>query len=157
MPVYEFILTAPQGMTAAAASPIPTAPSSIVSSGVTATTDAPSSAFLDGASSRLQNQAEQIALAPLNSMTGGLANPAYSLGKAIVTGAGAGAIASGVVMLAFAVGRVAVKAIQKKTKENESKAEQQSNNDNALIRGGSVTTASYYKGSLFGVRKTNRG
>lgn len=106
---------------------------------------------------KTMNKASQIMISPLNNITGGLATPIYGAGRALAKGAGAGAVAGAGVQIAFAVARLVSEAIKKEKEKNATKAEQMSNADNALLRAGSVATATFYESSTFKVRKINRG
>lgn len=103
------------------------------------------------------NKASRIMISPLNNITGGLATPIYGVGSALAKGAGAGAVAGAGVQVAFAAARLVSETIKKEKEKNATKAEQLSNADNALLRAGSVATATFYESSTFKVRKTNRG
>jgi hypothetical protein len=121
------------------------------------TTPAGGKTFGDGLEKRLaENAIERFAISPLNQATGGLASPLYQIGKGIVTGKGAAMIGAGVAGLAMAGIMLAVNALQERMAKMEADAEKANNNDNALIRAGSVSKATFYKASLAGVKKVDR-
>lgn len=113
--------------------------------------------FSDGAANSLERRlVSQFILSPLNQATGGLATPAYRLGKPIITGAGAAAIGTGVAGLAIFGLQKAIDAINKRVTEMENKAAEANERDNTLIRAGSKNYITDYKGDFWGVNSVNR-
>lgn len=100
---------------------------------------------------------ERAVISPLNSATGGLASPAYSLGKTLLTGGTAAAIGGGIATVAIAGVMLAVNKIEQRVARMESKAEQMNNRDNTLIRAGSKGFATEYTGGLSGVKSNSIG
>ena len=96
-------------------------------------------------------------ISPLNSVTGGLASPVYSLGKSIATGASGAAIGGAVAGIAMAGLQLAVTKIQERVARLESQADAANERDNTLIRAGAKTAPTFYEANFFrGVVKTNR-
>lgn len=111
-----------------------------------------------GLTTSLANNAiSNTLISPLNSATGGLASPVYSLGKSIAMGAGAAAIGGGIAGLMVAGVMLAVTKMQERIQKMEAKAEQANNRDNALIRAGVKSYATDYTGNLSGVKSIKRG
>lgn len=119
--------------------------------------DSFASDFGAGLARRAGTQLTQVALSPLNSATGGLATPTFTLGKAIVTGAGEAAIGGAAVSVAIAAVRFAVDKIQERIAKMEAQAAEAGARDNLLIRAGMVANATVYTGNIWGVRKASRG
>lgn len=100
----------------------------------------------------------QYIISPLNTVTGGLASPVYQSIRKMARGQTFGAVAGDLVatgiLLAVSTG---LNALQKRMEEVEAKVNEMGNNDNALIRAGSVSKATYYSGNIFGIKsKTDR-
>jgi len=159
MPDYRFILEAQeqlrngnagiQNVTSIANTP---------KSSVTKTTVNNSKGLASSLGTRFADNAiERAVISPLNSATGGLASPVYGIGKTLATGGSGAALGGGIAGLAMAGIMLAINKIQERVAKMESKAEEANNKDNVLIRSGSKSYATYYKGSLFGVKSsTNR-
>jgi len=101
----------------------------------------------------VENSISQFVVSPLNSATGGLASPAYSIGKAVATG---GAVGSAIGSALIVGVTLAINEIEKRVAKMESKAEEMNNKDNTLIRAGTTSVATFYSGNVFGVSSTNR-
>lgn len=111
----------------------------------------------DGIGRKLGESAMQkLVVSPLNQATGGLASPIYQVGKSIVTGGSAAAIGAGLAGIGVAAVMFAISKIEERMAKMEAEAEKANNRDNALIRAGSVSSPTYYKATLFGV-KVDRG
>lgn len=104
----------------------------------------------------VENSISQFIISPLNSATGGLVSPAYSVGKALVTG---GAIGSAIGTAAVALVVKGLEYLEKRVAKMEAKADEMNNKDNILIRSGSKSAATFYKGNISGVKEisTSRG
>lgn len=113
--------------------------------------------FSDGFVQRIENTAvQQTLISPLNTMTGGLASPTYRLAKSIARGSatmGASFGAFGATLGIIALQKT-IDAIQNRMKELQTKVENLNNTDNALIRAGSVSKATYYSANIFGIKQT---
>ena len=101
---------------------------------------------------------EMFVISPLNQATGGLASPLYNTAKQLVSGASVSAALGGA---AVAIGAIAlqkgIEALERRMQNLEKQASELNNNDNALLRAGSVSQATYYRSNIFGVqKKTNR-
>lgn len=100
------------------------------------------------------NAMQAILISPLNTATGGLARPVYRATKRIARG---GSVSVAMGTLAVMAIQVGLQALQKRVKDLETKAENLNNTDNALIRAGSISKATYYTANVFGIKqKTNR-
>lgn len=156
MPDYRYIIMnegeEDAESTAASTATVPTKPAKPPQ-----LTSAASNTFAAGAGRRAGDQIAQLALSPLNSATGGLASPAYQLGKSALSGGGAGAIGGAAVGVAIAAVNLAIRKIQERMAKIEAEAQQANNRDNLLMRAGVVSGATHYEGTLRGVRKMNRG
>lgn len=99
---------------------------------------------------------EQTMISPLNTMTGGLANPIYKATKRIITGETltAGVIGGIAVNLAVAGIRLAISKLESRMQELQTQVKELNNADNALIRAGSVSQATYYSANITGIKKT---
>ena len=95
---------------------------------------------------------------PLNSAVGKIASPIYNAGKRVVHGQAMGkALGTLGVQLAVIGVQELVTALETRLQEIQQKVNDMGNTDNALIRAGSVSKATYYEGNVFGVkRKTDR-
>lgn len=113
-------------------------------------------AFIEGAGKRAISGIAQVALAPLNTATGGLAMPVYSLGRTIAMGASAGAIGGAAVGVAIAGIQLLVRKIEERMAKFEDEALRANNHDNLLIRAGIVQEPTYYSASFRGVKSTTR-
>lgn len=109
-----------------------------------------------GAINRIEKYAASQVLTPLNSATGGLAMPSYRLGRSIVSGASAGAIAGGVVGLVIAAGQLVINKIKEASDKHKTEAAALNERDNVLLRAGAKTGATFYSGNVFGVKSTDR-
>ena len=101
---------------------------------------------------------EMFVVSPLNQATGGLASPLYNTAKQLVSGASFGAAIGGA---AVAIGAIAlqkgIEALERRMQNLEKQAIDLNNTDNALLRAGSVSQATYYSANIFGIqKKTNR-
>lgn len=98
---------------------------------------------------------EQTIVSPLNTVTGGFANPIYRTAKRLVSsgsvGVALGSFAVTVGVLALERG---IEALQNRVATLEKQANQLNNNDNVLLRAGSVRQATYYTSNIFGIKKT---
>jgi len=100
------------------------------------------------------NVIQQTLISPLNTATGGLASPLYRTTKRL---AGGSSMSTAFAGLAVAGVMIALQALQNRMKELEQKTENLNNADNALIRAGSVSKATYYTANIFGIKqKTDR-
>lgn len=98
---------------------------------------------------------EQTIVSPLNTATGGLASPIYRAGKRILSGnISAGAIGGIAVNLAIAGINFAISKLESRMQSLQQQATQLNNNDNALIRAGRVSQATYYSTDITGIKKT---
>lgn len=100
-----------------------------------------------------------VVISPLNTVTGGLASPVANTIKRIYNGASAGAVVGGAVAT---IGIIAIQSgiryLQNRMQELETKVESLNNEDNVLLRAGSVSKATYYSANIIGIKKkTNRG
>lgn len=119
-------------------------------------TKSKSKSFSDAFTQRAENiVVQQTLISPLNTMTGGLASPIYRATKSIMKGA---AIGASLGTLGATLGIMALQRgidfIQNRMKELETKVESLNNTDNALIRAGSVSKATYYSANIFGIKQT---
>ena len=102
---------------------------------------------------------EMFVISPLNQATGGLASPLYNTAKQLVSGtSNVGSVLAGG---AVAIGAIAlqkgIEALERRMQNLEKQASELNNNDNALLRAGSVSQATYYSANMLGVqKKTNR-
>ena len=152
MPDYTLIVKGNEDELAVSAVPkVPTTPNSLIPSAPVSNSNSMSGGF---AKRLTENTIERAFISPLNSATGGLASPAYQIGKSIATGGSKVAIGGGIAALAVAGVMLAVNAIEKRVAKMESKAEEMNNKDNTLIRAGTTSVATFYKGSLSGVSST---
>lgn len=105
-----------------------------------------------------QKLLQQTIISPLNSVTSGLASPIYKLAKtAMTTGITTAGLATAGVAIAMQLISTGIGHIQNRLAKLETEARELGNNDNVLLRAGSVSQASYYTYNLFGVsKKTNR-
>ena len=99
---------------------------------------------------------EQTIISPLNTITGGFANPIYKTSKRLISGATTGAVlGTFAVNVGFMVIQKGIDALQQRMANLEKQATSMNNQDNALLRAGSVSHATYYSANLFsGVKKT---
>lgn len=98
---------------------------------------------------------EQSLVSPLNTVTGGLANPIYKAGKRLLSGnLSAGAMGGIAVNLAIAGINFAISKLESRMQSLQQQATQLNNNDNALIRAGRVSQATYYSADITGIKKT---
>lgn len=98
---------------------------------------------------------EQTLVSPLNTATGGLASPIYNAGKRILKGGlTAGAVGGIATSLAIAGIMFAISKLESRMQSLQKEATQLNNNDNALIRAGSVSQATYYSANITGIKKT---
>lgn len=101
-----------------------------------------------------------VVISPLNTVTGGLASPVANTIKRIYSGnISAGAVVGGAVAT---IGIMAIQGgiryLQNRMQELETKVESLNNEDNVLLRAGSVSKATYYSANIIGIKKkTNRG
>lgn len=154
---YHFEFTAaqtdkPSVPTAPTTPNIPTAPDTTTSAGGSTT----GQQIVQSAGKRVAGFATQQALAPLNQVTGGMATPVFNTAKALITGAGAGAIAGAAISLIIAGIQTAISKIQERIAKNEAKAAELNERDNLLIKAGTKTTATFYSGDFYGVKSTER-
>ncbi len=106
---------------------------------------------------KVASAAENAVLAPLNSVTGGMARPIYNVGKSLIQGASAGAIAGGLAGVAIAGVKLVIDGINKRIAELENQAKQANERDNALIRAGTVSHATFYEtNGLIGIKEKQR-
>lgn len=107
---------------------------------------------------RGSDEIARAALGPLNSSVGNLALPVYAVGRSWVKGAGTAALASAAVGVAFQALQFGIQKLQERVAKMEAKADKANDRDNLLLRAGSKASATYYSGSLFGVKtNTSRG
>ena len=101
----------------------------------------------------------QVLLSPLNTITGGLASPVYRTIKSIKTSANVGAmLGSATATIGIMAIQIGIQALQNRMTELENKVTNLNNTDNALIRAGSVSKATYYSANIFGIKqRTDRG
>lgn len=97
-------------------------------------------------------------ISPLNTATGGLASPLASTIKSIAGGDGIG---KNLGVLGGTLGIMAIQkglqALQNRMTELQTKVDSLGNEDNLLIRAGSVSKATYYSANIMGIKKkTNR-
>lgn len=102
---------------------------------------------------------QNFLVSPLNTVTGGLASPVASTIKRLYsstsTRAVLGTAVATVGMLAIQKG---IRYLQNRMQELETKVESLNNEDNVLLRAGSVSKATYYSANIIGIKKkTNRG
>lgn len=129
---------------------------SFVASEPTATA-AGRSSMQAGLTRKVQSTAENYMLSPLNSATGGMARPVYTIAKGAMTGKGA-LVGAGAMSLAIVAVNLAIQKINERVAKLENEAQQANNRDNLLITAGSQASAVHYKADFFkGVRKVNRG
>jgi hypothetical protein len=115
------------------------------------------SAALQGFGKSIANGATTMALSPLNTATGGLASPVFNVGKALVTGASAGAVGGAIAGVVMAGVNLAIRKISERMDRLEAEAQNLNNHDNVLIRGGFKADATYYDAKFFsGVEKVER-
>lgn len=104
-----------------------------------------------------ENSIERFAVSPLNTATGGLASPIYGLGKAMVSGASAGAIGGAIAGILMAGVQLAINSVQKRVTALEAQVSEANERDNNMIRAGAKLQASFYDYKFFGgVHRTNR-
>ena len=112
---------------------------------------------LIGFGKNVRGGAVTMALSPLNTATGGLATPAFNIGKSLLTGASAGAIGGAIGGLVMAGVNLALRKISERMDRLENEAQSKNNHDNVLIRGGFKAEATYYDANFFsGVNKVDR-
>lgn len=100
----------------------------------------------------------QFVATPLNSMTGGLANPIYQVGRSLVLGRNAAVAGSAVASLILAGVSLAIRAVQDRVSKLEAEAKSKNEREVQLLIAGRISEASTYNSSFFrGVYKTNRG
>ena len=101
---------------------------------------------------------EEMGLSSLNTMTGGFANPIYKSTKRLMTGASLGSVAGGFIASVSMIALTqAISALEKRMDNLQTQVTNLGNTDNALIRAGSVSQATYYSANIFGIKKkTNR-
>lgn len=98
---------------------------------------------------------EQTIVSPLNTVTGGFANPVYRTAKRLVSGGSVGvALGSFAVTVGVLALERGIEALQNRVATLEKQANQLNNNDNVLLRAGSVRQATYYTSNIFGIKKT---
>lgn len=107
--------------------------------------------FADAFNNKATNKIENVVLSPLNTITGGLANPIYKTAKQISKqGLSAGIIGGAVATFTI----VGLQLLEKRIEDLRKQVDELGNNDNALIRSGSVSKATYYSSSVFsGIKK----
>lgn len=105
-----------------------------------------------------QDSIQQFIVSPLNTVTGGLASPLYASARQLARGATLGAVAGDLIATAGIMAlQFGIQALQNRIQEIEQKVTELGNADNVRIRAGSVSTATYYSGNIFGITsKTNR-
>lgn len=101
-----------------------------------------------------EDSLQNFIISPLNTATGGLASPIASTTKRIVgggdVGASLGTLGATLTILAVQKG---IQALQNRMIELENKVTSLNNTDNALIRAGSVSKATYYSANIFGIKQ----
>lgn len=115
--------------------------------------------FSDIFSEKVKNDSiQKYVVSPLNTVTGGLASPLYNAGKSILTADSIGSVAGGLIATISLIAiQAGLNALDNRMREIESKVNDLNNNDNLLIKAGSVSKATYYSGNIFGItKKTNR-
>ena len=105
-----------------------------------------------------EDSLQNFLISPLNTATGGLASPVASTIKRI---AGGGSIGQSLGTLGATFGIMAIQkglqALQNRMTELQTKIDSLGNEDNLLIRAGSVSKATYYSANITGIKKkTNR-
>lgn len=112
--------------------------------------------FSDTFANRVENNLlQQTVISPLNTATGGLARPIASAVKSISKGASVGQTLGTLGgSLAIAGVMLAINYLQNRVKEMETKVENLGNTDNAMLRAGSVSQATYYSANILGIKKT---
>lgn len=98
---------------------------------------------------------QSFLISPLNTVTGGLASPVANTIKRLRTASNVGAVLGGTVAsVGIMVLQTGIQHIQKRLTELETKVQDLNNADNALIRAGSVSKATYYSYNIFGIKQT---
>lgn len=97
----------------------------------------------------------EMGLNTLNTMTGGLANPIYKSAKRLMTGAKLSSVAGGLIASVSMIALTeAINAVQRRVDSLQEQVTNLGNTDNALIRAGSVSQATYYSSNFFtGIKK----
>lgn len=101
-----------------------------------------------------ENILQQTIISPLNTATGGLTSPIYNVAKRVVSGASSAGIATAAITAVIQLTKVFVDTFEKKMQVLRQQATQLNNNDNALIRAGRVSQATYYSADISGIKKT---
>jgi len=93
-------------------------------------------------------------LTPLNSAVGRVSRPLYMAGRRIVHGGSIGSALGGAAGAIAMMGIEAmINALEKRINDIQEQVRDLNNTDNALIRAGSVSTATYYTGNILGVKQ----
>ena len=97
---------------------------------------------------------KSVVLTPLNSSIGRVSRPLYMAGRRIVQGGSIGSALGGAAGAIAMMGIEAmINALEKRINDIQEQVRDLNNTDNALIRAGSVSTATYYTGNIFGVKQ----
>jgi hypothetical protein len=111
---------------------------------------------MDGFAGRTQTLlVSRFIVAPLNQATGGLASPAFQIGKALISGSSAaigGAVGAALVFAA----QKGIEYYEKRVAENKAEAAAANEKDNSLIKAGTKSYITEYSGSFGGVKATDR-
>ena len=98
--------------------------------------------------------AKAAILTPLNSAVGRVSRPLYMAGRRIANGGKIGAaVGTAAGALAIIAIQETINTIQKRIDDIQQQVEKLNEADNVLIRSGAVSTATYYTGNFFGIKK----
>lgn len=112
--------------------------------------------FIDKGKDKLM---EMAVISPLNQATGGLASPLYNTAKQLLSGSSSvgSVLAGGAVAIGAIALQKGIEALERRMQNLEKQADSLNNNDNVLLRAGSVSQATYYSANILGIqKKTNR-